>query len=486
MSSPLRAQELTAALQHAARLKRDLSEFVTSGPLKEVYEQHRSLYPRLRTIGGRDELSVFDWFLFDWTGEDGEGAIDQFLDTRPGLSEADQKTLLDWEDSVNSVFCISSIEKTAVELVELETEELFSVATARLVDPVHFRPGLFIATRLLPLGDQFIFSGPQYVITVAAAAKRAYHEIHLLDVPESPQSMEESLERLRDAFVEFFGTDEASIPAAEFAVTLERFRGFLVSNHGDEHRFGNAFAGALKIPALNSDALGELTLLCDEFEGILLLPEYNRFKQIFQVADPEAHEPEWRELVWDYIKNPQIPILAFQRIAENQPERVEQIFRSLLDEDRDFRLDHLYAVLLHYKEPVEGFEDIKDEERLWDILDGNGAGSHGSKRSAAKSAQARGAARPASSAPKSPGNRISSRKAGSLPDTVRDVPSGGGVKTAAEKQLKTNTARTAKREAGRSNATATRASRAKADKSVKGPAKKKSATRTNRIASKKR
>ena len=82
--------------------------------------------------------------------------------------------------------------------------------------------------------------------------------------------------------------------------------------------------------------------------------------------------PEWRELVWTYIKNPDIPIVAFERVAEQFPLRVEKILRSLIG-DKDFSLEHLYAVLLHYKQPVDGLKDLKDDQNLWDLFNGNAA-----------------------------------------------------------------------------------------------------------------
>jgi hypothetical protein len=51
------------------------------------------------------------------------------------------------------------------------------------------------------------------------------------------------------------------------------------------------------------------------------------------------------------------------------------VLRTLVG-DKDFSLEHLYAVLLHYKQPVDGLEDLKDDQQLWDLFNGN---SHAAK-----------------------------------------------------------------------------------------------------------
>src|SRR5215510_1453303 len=145
--------------------------------------------------------------------------------------------------------------------------------------------------------------------------------------------------------------------------------------------FADEFGEELKLPELpvvpnELSAASEITLLCDEFEGILILPEYQKFKLVFASKKPDEEVPDWRDLVWNYVEEPSIPIVAFERVAETHPQEVEKIMRVVLD-DEDFSIEHLYAALLHYKEPAEGFENMEDEERLWDLFDGNGARENG-------------------------------------------------------------------------------------------------------------
>ena len=144
---------------------------------------------------------------------------------------------------------------------------------------------------------------------------------------------------------------------------------------------------------------GEVTILCDDFDGIVLLPDFSRFKRIFETDKPERQVPEWKDLVWTYIKNPEIPIVAFERVAEQFPLRVEKVLRSLI-RDKDFSLEHMYAVLLHYKQPVDGLEDLKDDQHLWDLFNGNPAPGK-NRRSTLSTSKSRATARAAQKKPRS-------------------------------------------------------------------------------------
>jgi hypothetical protein len=115
-----------------------------------------------------------------------------------------------------------------------------------------------------------------------------------------------------------------------------------------------------------------------------VIPDYNKFRRVFEAASPDSAVPEWRELLWTYINDPDIPIVAFERVAEEFPVRVEGVLRELLG-DKKFSLEHLYAVLLHYKQPVEGLDDLDDDRQLWDLFNGNAPDNSKPAKTRAKS-----------------------------------------------------------------------------------------------------
>ena len=374
---------LPSDLDRADRLKRELSEFATSGALKDEYgRQQKLFFESSAAVDEAEQESLLDWFLFDWFDEKGEGAVDRFLVSQRNLGDKERAILVEWKDSINSVFEIRVLGKNTLTLRELDTKDTFPVATLTALDQTPFKRGQCIGARLLPLGDQFIFSGLQCIMPDREAAAEALDMRRRLEALISPEALEKAQREQRDAFCEFFGCDELEVGPGELASTLGRFQRYLFEERRDPdtgssriEEFQSQFGQAFKVPEMPSlpkelVVSGNVTILCDEFDGLVLLPDYENFKRIFDTDSGDSQMAGWQELVWNYIKDPDIPIVAFERVAERRPARVERVFRQLLG-DKSFSLEHLYAVLLHYKEPVEGINDLSDDQRLWDFFDGN-------------------------------------------------------------------------------------------------------------------
>ena len=407
MSSALRSTSSDVQFDRAERLKIDLVEFVTNGELKDEYElQHKLFFEAAEPDDEHETESVLDWFLFDWFDETGEGVIARYLDRNPDLDEADRQILLDWQDSINSVFEIRSVNKNSLQLRELDSGDVYAVKTRS--DNTPFKRGQFIVARLLPLGDDLIFSGLQFLMPDRESALAWLEMRRAFDAFDSPEAIEKAQREQVAAFCELFGCDELTVASAKLNATLERFQRYVITERRDPEtgmtpaeRFRKELGQDLIVPELPPlpepvAGAGEVTILCDDFDGIVLLPDYGTFKRVFETEEPERKVPDWKELVWTYIKNPDIPIVAFERVAEQFPLRVEKVLRSLVG-DKDFSLEHLYAVLLHYKQPVDGLEDLKDDQHLWDLFNGNSPGKSRKRAAAQKSkprAGAKGAKKP--------------------------------------------------------------------------------------------
>jgi hypothetical protein len=420
MASATKPDRYQSDLDRAERIKRELAEFVTKGPLKETFELQQKLYFELAdSTDDHEAENMLDWFLFEWFDEMGETVISHYLAHHRKISRGDLELLRSWEDSINTVFEILSVSKNSLRLKDLDSADNFSVVTSVALDQTPFKKGQYLAARLLPLGERFIFSGLQFIMADRQSAIEALQMRQALEEFDSPESMEKARREQCDAFCEYFGYDEISFPSEELNQKLTEFQHFIFTQRADpetgktpadmfQERFGRELKVAEMPPPPESlRAVGEVTILCDEFDGLVLLPDYKRFKQVFEVEDPEREMPDWQELVWNYLKNPDIPIVAFERIVENDPLKVEAVLRTVLNKE-DFSIEHLYAVLLHYKEPVEDFDDLEDDERLWDAFNGNGNSKEAPKRSQApKKPRPKASARSKTSAPSKSG---SSRK----------------------------------------------------------------------------
>lgn len=383
MSSASPSTPAPSDLERADYLKQELMEFATKGALKEEYSRQRQIFFELSAEMDESEAaSLVDWFLFDWFDENGDGVIAHFLSAHASLSQPDREILLDWEDSINSVFEIRSLGKNSLRLKELDEGYDFTVITAMSLEQTPFKRRQFIAARLLPLGNDFIFSGLQFIMPNRAAALEALEVRRALDALDSPEALENAQREQCQAFCELFDCDELTINSSELNTTLQRFQQYVFAERKDPEtgltpaeRFQSEFGRELKIPEMpplpeTFASAGDLTILCDEFDGIIVLPDYSRFKRVFAARNLNKEVPDWQELVWRYIKDPDLPIVAFERVAETHSARVESVLRRLIN-DKAFSIEHLYALLLHYKEPVEGLEDLETDEQLWDLLNGN-------------------------------------------------------------------------------------------------------------------
>ena len=367
--------------ERAERLKEALVEFATKGELKEEFERQSKVFFEEATLDQEHENeSVLDWFLYDWFDEDGEGTIVRYLDEQPDLDDTDREILLNWLESINSVFEIVSTAKNSVKLKDLDGSDYYMVKTRLVRNP--FKPGDFIIARLLPLGNNLIFSGLQFLMPDRESALAWLEMRQAFDAFDSPEAIEKAQREQVAAFCELFGCDELTVPSAKLNSTLQRFQRYLINERRDPETgmtpaesFRQELGQELNVPDLAPlpdpvTNASEVTILCDDFDGIVLLPDFSRFKRVFETDKPEKQVPDWKDLVWTYIKDPDIPIVAFERVAEDFPVRVEKVLRSLIG-DKEFSLEHLYAVLLHYKQPVDGLEDLKDDQDLWDLFNNN-------------------------------------------------------------------------------------------------------------------
>jgi hypothetical protein len=370
----------------AEDLKDRLARFVTEGVLKEEFERHKKTFLDLSDDPGGSEdrflmdWFVMDWFLFDWLDDRGLGAIAHYIQSATDLDDRSRRILIEWLDSINSVFELRSLKKQSLVLRELESGDKFVVNRAPTTDHGRYKAGQYLAARLLPFEDGFVFSHTAIPLPDRESADQALEVRRAIDSLSSPEAFERVVQEQCTAFHELFGCEEVTIKTSELAPTIHRFQTYMLTEWRDPEsgktpaetfkaEFGHE-PPRLEPPSIETDdgAPSEVTLLCDEFEGVLVLPDYTRFKSVFTSSNPDADIPEWRDIVWSYITEPGISVMAFERVAETDPAAVERVLRNLLD-DQEFSIEHLYALLLHYKEPREEFSELEDDERLWDLLD---------------------------------------------------------------------------------------------------------------------
>ncbi|HKV38024.1 MAG TPA: hypothetical protein VJX67_02335 [Blastocatellia bacterium] len=432
----------SASLEGATRLQRDLMAFVRSGeignqylgPYKLLFESP-DLHPeRCEALASS---AVLDWFVFDWLDAKGTGVIDRFMSSRPSLTSAYNEILTDWKEmSVASIFEVRGSSDGKTLLTQPNDGNTYRVSLSMEPGGTGLKPGQFLAARILPVDDRYILSVNQVLGLNRDDALDALKLNRTLKSLNTPEGIEKLRAEQRAQFIAFFGEDRPSFLRGDCEREFDRFRQHLAATaaaSGDAtmkaRLFVSELAIALKVPQTSAIGAGsadiQISAICDEFEGIVLLPRYLEFRRIFESENPAQALEGWKDLAWAYIKDPEIPIVAFEEIAERYPDRVEHVIRSLHG-NQDFSIDHLYAMLLHYKEPTEGFDDLKDDERLWDLLDHGSTSTTQSPRreSSRPSAPALpGALNPRVPSQPEPGRK---QKETSKPVTVKSTPAAPG------------------------------------------------------------
>ncbi|MEW6211076.1 MAG: hypothetical protein AB1631_22115, partial [Acidobacteriota bacterium] len=209
-----------AGHERAEWLKQQLRDFATTGPLRKRFDQLRNLLPE--TADTHETEALLDYFLFDWFDENGQAAINHFLSSSDHITESDRRILLDWTDSLSSVFEIRSVDKNSLSLLDLDSEEIFQVATPRPLTKSALKRQQYLSARLLPLGDKFIFSGVQIVMPDRESAIEEVQVRRSLDRLYSPEALEKAQREQCSAFCNFFGCDEVSVTLRNLNPCIEQ------------------------------------------------------------------------------------------------------------------------------------------------------------------------------------------------------------------------------------------------------------------------
>src|SRR4051812_14068006 len=223
------------------------------GQLLEFSQQPRYDRAFREMLAGQDDAEVWDegrlmllWdsFLLEHRLRSGRTVVEQFVDARTDLSPEDRQMLLGWRDVVSGVFAVQRRDGPALILVNLVDDLTYRArATA---GPSVFRrmpKRSFLLTRLVAVGEEWMFSGPTSVLRPAErdVAVRSALEMSLR-TPEAAFRNPEKLARAwelqredRQRFIRFFGADLVVVPGEQAQRRLDEFYAFCQEEILREH-----------------------------------------------------------------------------------------------------------------------------------------------------------------------------------------------------------------------------------------------------------
>jgi len=334
-------------LDRAGELKGQLLEFSQQPRYARAFRE--MLADQHDDAEGWDEghlMLLCDSFLLEHRLHNGRTVLEQFVDARPDLSPQERQMLLGWRDVVSGVFEVERRDGPALILANL-VDDLTYRARAT-TGPSVFRQmprRSFLLARLVPVGDEWMFSGPTSVLRPAEREVAVRLALEMaLRMPEAVYRNPEKLAQAwalqreeRQRFVRFFGTDLVVVPGNQAQRRLDEFYAFRQEEILREHpeaarRASETPAPGIELPPELVDA-ETVAFIYDEDDGLDFLAEFGLVEQAF--ADPDLlRRRRYREQTLSYLHDDTVEPMVLRRLADRDPAKASEVFRRLLKRPR--------------------------------------------------------------------------------------------------------------------------------------------------------
>lgn len=336
------------ASQHLIDRTADLKAALIDLATTRRYEKrlNRLIMERFGEDGPPDEIglmALMDDFILLERQPDGRTLVEHYLDAHPELPEEDREMLRGWRVVVDGIFEVQDRERETIVLHNL-VDELTYRARAN-VGPSFFRqmpPGSFVVCRLVPLADEWVFSGSALPLDKSQRPRvmlMAYQFIHA-----NPEAMFRNPEKLalawelqckqRQMFIDFFGADTIVVAGDELVERMGAFstsiRRRILAERGESVPDSDDIDADLIDPTLEEFIEFETVgVMYDVREGLNIYPNYGAIQQMF--ADPRlADQRHNRQIVEEWLKERESFALPLRRLAAEQPEAATEVFRRAL------------------------------------------------------------------------------------------------------------------------------------------------------------
>lgn len=395
-------------LERSRELKQDLVNFVldAEGELAEALEMYAAEHSRGKRGDSVQQDLIIDTFITE--GKVGDKTpLDLFLSSQPELSQSDHQLVSNWRRSFIGLFTVNQILPVAFELMNWLTAKHYIVKpndSQLLAEMTRFKEGEILLTRIAPVTDIYwTFSGPCTPMGKLGKPKLAvaignfkdnYKSALYSDAPELLEQAWQSVEQYHQQFVDFFGSDEVTMPGYQLNKKIAEFQEALMQRRlaaagiDDSKTLAEAAEeagiGEEEIRAVaeevgaDSKAISEIfdsksttkmvmpkvdlpaelkkaeqvTAMSDPRWGQMFLPTYSQFKTLLEADDWQSIEGS-EKLIRYYLENPTINAFIWQRLTQQYPTELEKLLQTLLNRP-DFKLDSdLNELLQQYNKPIE-------------------------------------------------------------------------------------------------------------------------------------
>lgn len=399
---------MDAILERSHQLKQALTDFVfdAEGELAQALETYAAAKSRRGSSENAQAELIIDSFITE--GRVGDSSpLDLFIQSNPDLSESDRQLINSWHRTFTGLFAINKILPDGFEVINWLTAKHYIVKlnnAQTLQEMSRLKEGEILLTRISPVTDTYWTLSGSYTkmgklgkpkLAVAIGNFKDNYKNHLYgDAPELLEEAWLSVEQYNQQFVEFFGSDEVTMPGYQLNKKIAEFQELLTQKRLEaagidpskslEEIAQEAGIGEEEIKAVAEEVGADSTVVSQMFSskngtskmvmpkvdlpdvlkkaeqvtslshprwGQMFLPTYSKVKAILEAEDWQSIEGA-EKLIRFYLEDKSINAFIWYRLAQQYPTQLEKVLQTVLQ--RPFHLEtDLDAVLQEFNKPIE-------------------------------------------------------------------------------------------------------------------------------------
>ncbi|NJM69289.1 MAG: hypothetical protein HC862_03120 [Scytonema sp. RU_4_4] len=400
---------MDAILERSHQLKQNLTDFVydAEDELAQALESYAAVKSRRGSGDNFQQELIIDSFLTE--GQVGDSSpLDLFIQSYQDLSESDRELIKSWARTFMGLFAITKILPDGFELRNWLTDKYYTVKpnnAQKLKEISRLKEGEILLTRISPVTDSYwTFSGPytqmgklgKPKLAVAIGNFKDNYKDHLYgDAPDLLEEAWLSVGIYHQQFVEFFGTDEVTMPGYQLNKKIAEFQEVLTKKRLEEAGIDSskslgevaqeAGLGEEDIKAVaeelgaDSEAVSQIfdnkngtrkmvtpkvdlpaelrkaeqvTSISHARWGQIFLPTYSKIKAILEADDWQSVEGA-EKFIRFYLEDKSINAFIWHRLAQQYPTQLEKVLQMFLQRP-NFQLENdLDTLLQEYNKPIE-------------------------------------------------------------------------------------------------------------------------------------
>lgn len=333
--------------------------------------------------------------------------LEWFLEDQTSLSAGDRQLISQWHQGFAGLFVVTQVLPEGFEGMNWLTAKPYTVRSSQALSPQEverIQIGEIISSHIVPISDaDWMLYGPYTFmgklgkpkLAVAIGNFKQHHRDHLYgDAPDLLEQAWQSVEQYHQDFLEFFESDEVTLPGYQLSQKLTQFQekvaqrrlaetgidsskslSEMAQEAGVEQVELEAAAAEAGVDAQDASKIlnnkitskmvmpkvelpeslkkaEQVTILSDPRWGQMFLPTYDRLKNVVATADPEALQ-ESHTFIRQSLADPTLNRFVWQRLAHQYPTQLEKSLQIAL-ECPNFKLARDFEPLLkEFNKPAE-------------------------------------------------------------------------------------------------------------------------------------